>query len=99
PTDRLAGRSRMSARSSRDRTEPHMPSTLIDARQITRTHGARTVLDAVDVHLASGDRLAVVGPNGAGKSTLLRILAGLERPDGGTVARHGTVGYPPQTHP
>jgi ATPase subunit of ABC transporter with duplicated ATPase domains len=75
-----------------------MPSTLIDAQQITRTHGARTVLDHVDVHLSSEARLGLVGPNGAGKSTLLRILAGLEAPDGGTVVRHGTVGYLPQTH-
>jgi ATPase subunit of ABC transporter with duplicated ATPase domains len=75
-----------------------MPSTLIDARQITRIHGARTVLDRVDVHVSSDARLGLVGPNGSGKSTLLRILAGAEAPDGGTVARHGTAGYLPQTH-
>ncbi len=75
-----------------------MSSTLIDARQITRAHGARTVLDRVDVHVSSGARLGLIGPNGAGKSTLLRILVGIEEPDGGTVARHGTVGYLPQTH-
>ena len=75
-----------------------MPSTLIDAQQITRSFGARTVLDRVDVHVASDARLGLIGPNGAGKSTLLRILAGLEAPDAGTVARHGTVGYLPQTH-
>src|ERR1700754_5008067 len=75
-----------------------MPSTLIDAQQITRTYGARTVLDHVDVLVASDARLGLIGPNGAGKSTLLRILAGLEAPDAGTVLRHGTVGYLPQTH-
>ena len=75
-----------------------MPSTLIDAQQITRRHGARTVLDRVDAHVLSDARLGLIGANGAGKSTLLRILAGLELPDGGTVARHGTVGYLPQTH-
>ena len=73
-----------------------MPSTLLDAQQITRRYAARTVLDTVDVHLDAGSRVGLVGPNGAGKSTLLRILAGLEAPDHGTVRRLGTVGYLPQ---
>src|SRR4051794_17083533 len=73
-----------------------MPSTLLDARQISRHHGARTLLDAVDLRVDAGSRIALIGPNGSGKSTLLRILAGLDRPDGGTVRAHGTVGYLPQ---
>ena len=73
-----------------------MPSSLIDARQITRRHAARTVLDAVDLRVAAGDRVALVGPNGSGKSTLLRILAGVEAPDAGTIERRGSVGYLPQ---
>ncbi|HEY4096037.1 MAG TPA: ATP-binding cassette domain-containing protein [Baekduia sp.] len=73
-----------------------MPSTLLDARNITRHHGARTVLQGVDVRVDAGTRLALIGPNGSGKSTLLRALAGIEPLDGGTVIRHGTVGYLPQ---
>src|SRR4051794_32685764 len=73
-----------------------MPSTLLDARRISRHHGPRTLLDAVDLRVDAGSRIALIGPNGSGKSTLLRILAGLERPDGGTVRVHGTVGYLPQ---
>jgi ATPase subunit of ABC transporter with duplicated ATPase domains len=73
-----------------------MPSTLLDAQQITRQYGARTVLDAVDLRVDATGRLALVGRNGAGKSTLLRILAGHEKPDGGSVRRFGTVGYLPQ---
>src|SRR4051794_17747397 len=73
-----------------------MPSTLLDARRISRHHGARTLLDAIDVRVDPGSRIALIGPNGSGKSTLLRVLAGLEAPDGGTVRTHGTVGDLPQ---
>jgi ATPase subunit of ABC transporter with duplicated ATPase domains len=73
-----------------------MSSALLDASQIVRRHGERTVLAGVDLRVGAGSRIALVGPNGAGKSTLLRILAGLEPADGGTVARHGTIGYLPQ---
>ncbi|HPD93481.1 MAG: ATP-binding cassette domain-containing protein [Rhodobacter sp.] len=47
------------------------------------TLGAVTIPDAV---IAPGARVGVTGPSGAGKSTLLRALAGLERPDLGTIA-------------
>ena len=56
-----------------------MPSTLIDARRISRHHGARTLLDAVDLRVDAGSRIALIGPNGSGKSTLLRILASCGR--------------------
>jgi iron complex transport system ATP-binding protein len=46
---------------------------------------ARSAHDGVSLHAESGDFIAVVGPNGAGKSTLLSVLAGLLKPDSGTV--------------
>ena len=68
---------------------------------VTRSFGARTVLDRVDLTLGRRSRLGLVGPNGAGKSTLLRLAAGLDEPDEGTVKRTPaslTVGYLPQEH-
>ncbi|MES1246741.1 MAG: ABC-F family ATP-binding cassette domain-containing protein, partial [Actinomycetota bacterium] len=50
----------------------------------------------VDLVVPPGARIGLVGPNGVGKSTLLRLLAGLERPDGGSVRATGAVGYLPQ---
>lgn len=57
----------------------------VKARGLRRAFGGHTVLHGVDLDLAPGTLTAVTGRSGSGKSTLLRILAGLERPDGGTV--------------
>ncbi|MGZ6707251.1 MAG: ABC transporter ATP-binding protein [Solirubrobacteraceae bacterium] len=53
--------------------------------------GGRSVLRAVDLELAPGERVALMGRNGAGKSTLLRHLAGLAKPTRGRVQAAGRV--------
>jgi ATPase subunit of ABC transporter with duplicated ATPase domains len=66
------------------------------AHDIVKSHGPQSVLRGVSLTVRPGDRIGVVGPNGIGKTTLLRILAGLERPDSGSVTRAPaalTVGY------
>src|SRR4051795_3533665 len=73
-----------------------MAGTLI-ARDVRKAYGAGTILAGVSVTVAPGDVLGVVGPNGAGKSTLLRLLAGVDKPNTGTVQlTAGTAGYLPQ---
>jgi iron complex transport system ATP-binding protein len=57
----------------------------LQASALTVRRSGRLLLDAVDVTLAAGSLTVVLGPNGAGKSTLLHLLAGLERPDAGSV--------------
>lgn len=61
--------------------------SLISGQQLSKTYGLQTVLDKIDVTVEPGERIGLVGANGSGKSTLGRILAGLETPDLGTVAR------------
>jgi iron complex transport system ATP-binding protein len=51
--------------------------------------GENLAVDGISVGLQAGQWTAIVGPNGAGKSTLLALLAGLRRPDAGTVRLHG----------
>lgn len=61
---------------------------------LDRAKGRRTVLRAVDLELHGGTRTALVGPNGAGKSTLMFALAGLRRPEQGTVRLGDGSGQP-----
>jgi putative ABC transport system ATP-binding protein len=49
----------------------------------------RTVFDAVDLDLASGEYVAVMGESGVGKSTLLNLIAGLDRADAGSIRLDG----------
>ena len=60
------------------------------AQQVGVRRGARTILHAIDTRFALGEVCAVLGPNGAGKSTLLACLAGLLRPDAGSVELDGS---------
>ena len=58
---------------------------MISIRGLTKRYGANTVLDAIDLDIALGERVAVIGPSGTGKSTLLRCLNYLDRPDSGVI--------------
>jgi ABC-2 type transport system ATP-binding protein len=74
-----------------------MPEPALVAEGIVKRFGDRTALGGVALTAGSGELVAVIGPNGAGKTTLLSILAGVQRPDAGSVSREaGEVGWVPQ---
>ena len=59
------------------------------AAGIGKRYGATQALAGVELALAPGEIHALVGENGAGKSTLMRVLAGVVRPDEGTMELDG----------
>jgi ATP-binding cassette subfamily F protein 3 len=68
---------------------------LLQANQIARYFGAETLFENIQMEISTNSRIALVGRNGAGKSTLLKILAGIDAPDAGTIAKNKTasLGY------
>ena len=64
---------------------------------ISAGYGSFQALFGISLEVEAGETVAVIGPNGAGKTTLLSILAGIQRPDGGTISREpAEVGWVPQ---
>ncbi len=67
---------------------------MIHLERVTRTFAGpppRTVLAGVTLDVAAGELVAIVGESGTGKSTLLNLVAGLDRPDAGSVTVDGVV--------
>ncbi len=53
-----------------------MPAPLLRLESVTCGYADKTILEALELTLAPGDRVGLLGPNGAGKSTLIKVLAG-----------------------
>jgi sulfonate transport system ATP-binding protein len=61
----------------------------IEARQLSKRFGARTVLHDLQLSIRPGEFIAIVGRSGCGKSTLLRLVAGLDDTSAGTLRIDG----------
>ena len=59
------------------------------SKSFQTSSGKVLALDRVDLNVAEGEFVCLVGASGCGKSTLLNIIAGLEKPDSGTVLADG----------
>ena len=58
---------------------------MLDIRNLSASVDGKQILKGLTLSIQPGEVHAIMGPNGSGKSTLLRVIAGLERPDAGTV--------------
>jgi ATPase subunit of ABC transporter with duplicated ATPase domains len=74
--------------------------TPLTAEGLSKSYGSLEIFSDVSLAVDRGSRVVVLGLNGAGKTTLLRLLAGVDKPDSGTVvAGHGLrIGYYAQEH-
>ena len=63
---------------------PRAGKVVVDVDKVTKRYGEHLILDAVNLQVTRGERVAFVGKNGAGKSTLAKIIVGALQCDGGT---------------
>lgn len=64
---------------------PKSGKKVVEAFEISKEYGEKTILKNFSIKIERGDRVAFVGPNGVGKTTLLKMLLGQEEPDSGTI--------------
>ena len=69
----------------RDDATARLPQLALRARGLTKQFTGIRVLDSVDLDLVRGEVHALLGENGSGKSTMVKIIAGVYRPDGGSL--------------
>ncbi|ELZ95472.1 ABC transporter ATP-binding protein [Haloferax sulfurifontis] len=58
---------------------------------VSKSYGTESVIDDLSLSVEEGEILTLLGPSGCGKTTTLRLIAGLDRPDGGEVRLNGNV--------
>ncbi len=71
-----------------------MSADLVEVRNVYKAYQRGNqkipVLDSINLSVPKGEFLALMGPSGSGKTTLLNLIAGIDKPDAGTIAVEGT---------
>jgi sulfate-transporting ATPase len=70
---------------------PRLGNLVIEMNQVTKGYGDRVLIDNLSLNIPAGSIVGIIGANGTGKSTLFRMIAGLEKPDSGTIRVGDTV--------
>ncbi len=74
---------------TRSRTHSAGSGSPVRVDEISKHYGSLAAVDCVSIDVAAGEFLSLLGPSGSGKTTLLMMIAGFERPSGGTIAVGG----------
>ena len=77
------------AGASADTAETAGDDTVLELDGLRKSYGTELVVEGLSLSVREGEILTLLGPSGCGKTTTLRLIAGLERPDGGTVRLNG----------
>ncbi|MHB8879695.1 MAG: ATP-binding cassette domain-containing protein, partial [Myxococcaceae bacterium] len=75
-----------------------MGPAAIELRSLQKSYGETPVVRGLSLEVQSGEFLSLLGPSGCGKTTTLRMVAGLERPDGGSIVLGGAEVDGPSAH-
>jgi ATP-binding cassette ChvD family protein len=70
---------------------PRLGDVVIEADNISKGFGDRLLINDLSFKLPQGGIVGIIGPNGAGKTTLFRMMAGVDKPDTGTLTLGSTV--------
>jgi len=70
---------------------PRLGNLVVEAKDLSKGYGDRSLIDGLSFQLPPGGIVGIIGPNGAGKTTLFRMIAGGEKPDGGSLRLGDTV--------
>jgi ATP-binding cassette ChvD family protein len=70
---------------------PRLGDLVVEATDLKKGFGDRLLIDGLTFNLPRGGIVGIIGPNGAGKTTLFNMIAGVEKPDSGTLRLGETV--------
>lgn len=84
-SSRLRDSAPLSLADSLDLPEPDVDHAALTVRGVSKSFGGTRAVDGIDLTIPAGTFYGLVGPNGAGKTTTLSMIAGLLRPDRGTI--------------
>lgn len=74
-----------------DSVASRMGNKTIELQKISKSYGARKLIDDYSYIFLKNDRIGIIGPNGCGKTTLLKIINGIVKPDNGTIEIGQTI--------
>lgn len=69
---------------------------MIKVQDLTFSYNRQPLIQRLSFSASAGECVVLAGPNGSGKSTALSLIAGVLKPDAGSVALEGSLGYVPQ---